>query len=190
MPSELLIGPDGGPFVVLDEDNGVFRLEVPNDEIDIDTNDLQNVGTLFATLVEADSVDADDVDVLNTLTAATADTDQIQNQDYNETVQTLSGSGTLTVDLSVSNLVRVEATGDVTIEFSNVTTTPPGNSVTIYLEDDDGTGPHTITWPASVVWTGGDVESEIEANDNLEVSLLTDDGGTEFRARRSGRGFE
>lgn len=130
-----------------------------------------------------------DFSATGTATVPTADTDAISNQDYNETVQTLSGSGTLTVDLSTANLVRVEATGDVTIEFSNVTGTPPGNSLTIYFEDSDGSGPHTITWPSSVVWSGGTAEDTVDASDNLEVSLLTDDGGTEWRARRSGRRF-
>jgi len=123
------------------------------------------------------------------ITPASVDTDSVANSDYNETVETLSGSGTLTVDLEAANLVRVEATGDVTIEFSNVTSSPPGNSVTIYLEDDDDTGPHTVTWPASVVWDGGDAIGEIPESSNVEASLLTDDGGTEWRGGISGEDF-
>lgn len=117
------------------------------------------------------------------------DTPGITNQDYSESVQSLSGSGTQTVDLNASNFAEISATGDVTVQFSNVTTTPSGNSVIIYFEDGDGTGPHTITWPSSVVWSDGNVEDTIEANSDLEIALRTPDAGSTWRASRSGRRF-
>lgn len=116
---------------------------------------------------------------------------RINNQDYNESVVThASASGTVDLDLAEANVHHVEAVGDVTLTFSNVTTTPPGNSLVVYLTDDDGTGPHTISWPSAVVWNGGNTVSEIPASSNVEVTLPTGDGGTEWRARRSGRGFQ
>ena len=63
MPSRIDIGPEGGPFVEIDEVDGGLVLRTPTDEIDLDSNDLQNVATLFAT-----HVDADDIDVTETAT--------------------------------------------------------------------------------------------------------------------------
>lgn len=119
-----------------------------------------------------------------------ADTESVSNQDYNEAVDTRSAvSGTQDLDLSTANWFEIEADGDITFSFSNVTSTPPGNSVVVYLEDTDGTGPHTVSWPASVTWSGGTVEDTIPSNDDLEITLLSPDGGSTFRARKSGESF-
>jgi len=129
------------------------------------------------------------VDGTRAMTGA-LDTPEVQNQDYNEAVDTRSAvSGTQDIDLSVSNWYEIEADGDITISFSNVTSTPPGNSLVIYLEDSDGTGPHTVSWPASVTWSGGTVEDEIPSNGDIEITLLSPDGGGSWRARKSGESF-
>ena len=84
MVTRIDIGPEGGPFVEIDEVDGGLVLRTPTDEIDLDTNvlvnaalgaaldandnQIQNVTTLFATDVDAGSVDADDIDVTETAT--------------------------------------------------------------------------------------------------------------------------
>jgi len=114
----------------------------------------------------------------------------VGNQDYNEAVRTTSGqSGTVSVDLSTANWHEIEADGDITISFSNVTSSPPGNSVVIYLEDSDGTGPHTVSWPSSVVWNNGSAVTEIPSDGDLEITLVSPDGGSEWRGRKSGESF-
>lgn len=129
------------------------------------------------------------VDV-TTVGADSVDTDAVENQDYNEAVEThATASGTVTVDLAVANVHRIEAIDNVTIAFSNVSSAPPGNSLLLKFTDDDAGGPYTITWPASVIWANGDVRNEISASGNLRVSLETDDGGTEWWAVRSGEDF-
>jgi len=129
------------------------------------------------------------VDGTRAMTGA-LDTPEVQNQDYNEAVDTRSAvSGTQDLDLSTANWFEIEADGDITISFSNVTSTPPGNSLVIYLEDSDGTGPHTVSWPASVTWSGGTVEDTIPSNDDIEITLLSPDGGSSWRARKSGESF-
>lgn len=114
----------------------------------------------------------------------------LNNDDYNETTVTKgSASGTTDLDLSQANVFRVEAIDNITITISNVTSTPPGNSVVVYVVESDGAGPYTISWPSSVVWNGGSAVGEVSQNGNVEISLLTDDGGTEWRGRKSGSGF-
>jgi hypothetical protein len=114
----------------------------------------------------------------------------IDNEDYNESVNTQTAtSGTVTIDLSVANMHEVEADGDITIEFSNVTSTPEGNSLLLRIFDDDTTGPHTITWPASVEWSQGTVRDTVDSDGELEISLRSYDGGTTWKASRSGENF-
>lgn len=126
------------------------------------------------------------VEILNDALEASV----FENAQYIETVETHSSvSGPVTIDLSVSNVHRVEATGDVSISFANVSSSPAGNSVIIYVTDADGSGPHTLSWPSSVLWDGGNAVTDVDANGNVEVSLMTDDGGTEWRGHFSGRNF-
>jgi hypothetical protein len=114
----------------------------------------------------------------------------ISNEDYSETVTTIaSASGTTDLDLSTANEFRVEAIDNLTFTFSNVTSDPSGNSVTIYVVESDGAGPYTLSWPASFVWDGGTVVGEVTQNGNVEISALSDDGGTEWRGRKSGENF-
>ena len=40
MPSRIDIGPEGGPFVELDEDSGEFVIRVPDDVVDFDAADI------------------------------------------------------------------------------------------------------------------------------------------------------
>ena len=60
MPSRIDIGPDGGPFVELDEDDGEFIIRVPQDQVDFDAADLANIGALNATSGTFDSVSTEE----------------------------------------------------------------------------------------------------------------------------------
>ena len=43
MVSRIRIGPDGGPYVILDEDNGTLDIDAPSNDIDLQSNELLNV---------------------------------------------------------------------------------------------------------------------------------------------------
>jgi hypothetical protein len=43
MASKISIGPDGGPYVELNEDSGDYVITVPNNLIDLDASDIQNI---------------------------------------------------------------------------------------------------------------------------------------------------
>lgn len=125
-----------------------------------------------------------------TVNSNTTDTNEVQNQDYNESVNSIANaSGTTDIDLSAANMVEIEADGDITITFSNVTSTPLGNSLLVRVYDDDASGPHTITWPASVEWDNGNTRDTVDSDGELEISLRSYDGGTTWKASRSGRDF-
>jgi len=123
------------------------------------------------------------------LAASTTDTDTLEFLDANEITPTQTGvSGTVNIDLTASNWHDpIEADGDITINFQNVAS--DGNSLLLYFTDADTTGPHTITWPASVEWRGGDVGDTIPQDGNIEVQLRSPDGGTTWRATYA-QGFQ
>lgn len=114
----------------------------------------------------------------------------LTNDNYNEATKThSSASGTVTIDLQTANVHRVEAVDNITLQFTNVSQDPAGNSVLIYVVESDGAGPYTLSWPSSVVWNSGSAVGEVAQNSNIEISLLTDNSGTEWRGRKSGEGF-
>lgn len=114
----------------------------------------------------------------------------LTNDNYNEATKThSSASGTVTIDLQTANVHRVEAVDNISFEFTNVSQDPAGNSVLIYVVEGDGAGPYTLSWPSPVVWNADSVLGEVAQKSNIEISLLTDNGGTEWRGRRSGGGF-
>jgi hypothetical protein len=66
MVSRIRIGPEGGPFVEIDEDNGTLDLNAPSGDIDIQSNDFLNIGALSAAVVQATSVQDDTGSVMLT----------------------------------------------------------------------------------------------------------------------------
>lgn len=74
-----------------------------------------------------------------------------------ETLNALgSGSGTRAINLANGNVVSATLTGNTTFTFSGATaaTAATACSFGLYLTQD-GTGNRTVTWPASVRWSGG-----------------------------------
>jgi len=99
MVSRIRIGPEGGPFVEIDEDNGTLKLDAPSGNIDLQANDLLSLGDLDlsgnqlqnAVLLGAalgGALNADGQDIEN---IATVRSDDIEND---QTVTTNSLSST------------------------------------------------------------------------------------------------
>lgn len=91
-----------------------------------------------------------------------------------------SATGTVTLDLSTSNVFQVTLTGNTTFAFSN----PPANtkvfSFTIIVTQD-ATGGRTITWPTSKKFAGGVTPPPTTAANAVDVwSVMTYDGGTSY----------
>ena len=118
-------------------------------------------------------------------TLATAAAINNAGGDYNEGVEThATASGTVTVDLSDGNAHVIEAVDNITINITGTTATPPGNNLTILVEDDDGGGPYTVDYDdgLTILWGDGDEFNEIAANDTARVGFTSFDGGTEWQA--------
>lgn len=176
---------------VTDDGDGTVTVSATDTDTQLTNEEVEDI---VSALVASDSnlswTYDDAGDTLTISLSNSISTDSIANDDYNETTQTISSaSGTTDLDLSVANTFRVEAIDNLTFTFSNVTSTPAGNSITVYVVESDGAGPYILSWPSSVVWNGGSAVGEVAQNSNIEISLLSDDGGTEWRGRKSGENF-
>jgi hypothetical protein len=107
---------------------------------------------------------------------------------YHEDVRTESVSGTVGLDLSTVSFYRLTLTGDTTFEFTSASSDPAGNSFVVV--EQDGTGGHSISWPAAVEWGGGSAPGlSTAANDKHMVSFVTPDGGSTWIGVPSAEGI-
>jgi hypothetical protein len=90
-------------------------------------------------------------------------------------------SGTLAIDCATSNYFQVTLGANITsVTFSNI----PG-STQVYsfnlIVVQNATGTWTITWPASVKWSGGQIPPATTAANAVDVwSFMTYNGGTSW----------
>jgi len=105
MPSRIRIGPDGGPYVIVEENNGDLDITTPDDTID-----LQNSGLINATL--SGVLDAQNNDISN-VGALTADSVSTSELSVEESGVVDHGS------------VPADGASDVTVSFNNTYTNPP-----------------------------------------------------------------
>jgi hypothetical protein len=137
MVSRIRIGPEGGPFVEIDEDNGTLKFDAPSGNIDLQANDLlslgdldlsgsqlQNAVLLGATLGGALNADGQDIENI-----ATVRSDDIEN-DQTVTTQDLVVNGTATGPFGGGGIV-LEAGDSITVRSLNAQTTD-GGFVTLY----------------------------------------------------------
>lgn len=97
------------------------------------------------------------------------------------TITDKGNSGTsLTIDWNDGNVQFVDLTGDVgTLTLNNPIS---GFGYTLVLKQD-GTGGHTVTWPASILWPGGTEPTLSTAANAIDVVTLVYNGlDTEYYA--------
>ena len=134
MVSRIDLGPGGGPYVEIDEDNGDLVVRTPNDTIDFNAEDLTNIGT--ATL------DILNVDVENLADSAT---DPSSNGEFrrNGTDVKVQTGGTVKnlSDIEPNTDTRINVSDDGTEVVSEPTDVNFGDNVSV---TDDGDGTVTI----------------------------------------------
>lgn len=110
--------------------------------------------------------------------------------DYTESTSSpFSTAGAITFDLDVGNIFTVTLAENITsITFSNVPTTDTANIVLVLTQD--ATGSRTVTWPASVKWSGGVAPTLSTTASAVDIiSMFTTDAGTTWYAVTGGLGF-
>ena len=116
--------------------------------------------------------------------------DQALLKDYGEikTAPSIS-SGTLTLNLALGNVFEVSLNANITtLTISNPS--PTGNACSFTLVfTADGT-PRTVTWGASVKWSGGTAPTLTSTNAKKDFfTFYTSDAGTNWYAFTAGQNF-
>lgn len=111
----------------------------------------------------------------------------LANNGGQETVSTQNATGATTLSLSNGNVFDVTLTGNATFSFTGATN-GKACSFSLYLHQD-ATGSRTVTWPASVKWSGGapTLTTTASAVDILVFETLN--GGTTWYGSLVGTNF-
>jgi hypothetical protein len=111
-------------------------------------------------------------------------------KDYSETVSTNATSGiAATIDLDNGNVHDLTLTANCTLTFSNPPATGKAGSFTLILRQD-ATGSRTVTWPASVKWSGGTAPTLTTTASGIDILTFTTlDAGTAWFGFTAGQGM-
>jgi hypothetical protein len=104
---------------------------------------------------------------------------------YYENKGTLSGTS-VTVNCLLGSVFTLTTSGNTTFTFSN----PPASGIaygfTLFIQAG---GTHSLTWPASVKWSGGATPSAPASSTNKMYSFFTFDSGTNWYGVVVGESF-
>lgn len=130
------------------------------------------------------------VSQLNVSETRTASIDFNTNQlirpeikNYSETVSTVVAAGTTTLDITNGNVFNMsQDTNITTFNFNNAAATGKCSGFTL-IRTKDATGTtRSITWPASVKWSGGTAPTLTQTTGSVDIfEFFTLDGGTTWR---------
>jgi hypothetical protein len=87
-----------------------------------------------------------------------------------------SGAASDTIDWTVSNKQKVTLTGSSVYVFTD----PAGTCNLMLKLIQDGTGNHTATWPASVLWSGGTAPTLSTGSNAIDIVSFYFDGTNYF----------
>lgn len=106
-----------------------------------------------------------------------------------ETLNALgSGSGTRAINLTSGNVVSATLAGNTTFTFAGATAST-ACSFGLYLTQD-ATGSRTVTWPASVKWSGGTAPTLSTGASAVDILVFeTINGGTTWYGSLVGLSF-
>lgn len=165
MASIVKIGPSGGPYVELNENNGDLILSTPNDVIDASNNTINNV----ANLIEAISIEDSGTAVL--------DTDNLNFA--NNLNVTDDGDGTVTID-AVDTDTRTDVSDSGTQVLTDTTDINFSSNLTV---TDDGDGSVTVDASGGTAFDVSDngtlvVSGPSDLNFATDLSVTDDGDGT------------
>lgn len=99
-----------------------------------------------------------------------------------------SGSGTRAINLATGNVVSATLGGNTTFTFAGATAST-ACSFGLYLTQD-ATGNRTVTWPASVRWSGGTAPTLSTGANAVDILVFeTINGGTTWYGSLVGTNF-
>jgi hypothetical protein len=114
---------------------------------------------------------------------------RVKLKDYSETAVVANTGTTYTIDLENGNVFNLTLTGNCTYTFSNPPASGSAGAFTL-IQNQDGAGSRTVTWPASVEWAGGSAPTITSTASSTDVfTFITTDGGTTWYGFTGGQDF-
>lgn len=165
---------DAAPVQSVDDKTGqvTSHVEVQDGGSQVDQATTINFGSGISAAGSSGTVD---------VSTADPGTQSLDVQNVNDVVtDNSSASGSITLDISTSNVFRHTLTGDVSYSVTGVSSDPQGNSF-ILRTIQDSTGGHSITWPSGAKFHQGNPPSaSANAGDEHWFSLTSLDGGSSW----------
>lgn len=132
MVSTIRIGPEGGPYVKVEENNGTLDITTPNDTVDLQSNELVN-----AALGGIMNANGNDITNVNQLDANSVNTDEqlIGSTDFLPGSETLADDTATSFSPSTAGLLIINgqfggAIGSFVFSFGTLNTAAVGNNIT------------------------------------------------------------
>lgn len=151
MPSRIDIGPEGGPFVELDESSGAFIIRVPSDQVDINGGDLVNAVLKNGT-VSGGSLNG--VSLGSSLDASENDINNVAGLDVSTFISN--------IDADSNNLTGLGLLSSLDVETPQIT------------DADDGTSYDVATLASGAVFGG---YSDVSGSRSLNTEFQNTSGG-------------
>jgi hypothetical protein len=151
-----------------------------------DADALTAGGTLD---MDGNALTVDEVTLSGVVSGNDQEMNRVKLKDYSETTVIANTGATYTIDLESGNVFNLTLTGDCTYTFSNPPASGSAGAFTL-IQNQDGTGSRTVTWPASVEWAAGSAPTITSTASSTDVfTFITTDGGTTWYGFTGGQDF-
>jgi hypothetical protein len=151
-----------------------------------DADALTAGGTLD---MDGNALTVDEVTLSGVVSGNDQEMNRVKLKDYSETTVIANTGATYTIDLESGNVFNLTLTDNCTYTFSNPPASGSAGAFTL-IQNQDGTGSRTVTWPASVEWAGGSAPTITSTASSTDVfTFITTDGGTTWYGFTGGQDF-
>jgi hypothetical protein len=151
-----------------------------------DADALTAGGTLD---MDGNALTVDAVTLSDVVSGNDQEMNRVKLKDYSETTVVANTGATYTIDLENGNVFNLTLTGNCTYTFSNPPASGSAGAFTL-IQNQDGTGSRSVTWPASVEWAGGSAPTITSTASSTDVfTFITTDGGTTWYGFTGGQDF-
>jgi hypothetical protein len=151
-----------------------------------DADALTAGGTLD---MDGNALTVDEVTLSGVVSGNDQEMNRVKLKDYSETTVIANTGATYTIDLESGNVFNLTLTDNCTYTFSNPPASGSAGAFTL-IQNQDGTGSRTVTWPASVEWADGSAPTITSTASSTDVfTFITTDGGTTWYGFTGGQDF-
>jgi|DEB0MinimDraft_10_1074344.scaffolds.fasta_scaffold05564_2 hypothetical protein len=182
-----VIGPASSTDNALVRFDGTGGSTVQNSGWTLSDVDALTAGGAFD--MNGNTLTVDAVTLSSVVSGNDQEVNRVKLKDYSETAVVANTGATYTIDLENGNVFNLTLTDNCTYTFSNPPASGSAGAFTL-IQNQDGTGSRTVTWPASVEWAGGSAPTITSTLSSTDVfTFITTDGGTTWYGFTGGQDF-